>query len=129
MADAQRRKLIFINDSNRKDVSVIKPGNNSFKLITFNPETIQVQTEVQSATLLTLMQQYYHGWKIYVNGQERQPFVSDYLFMSVPLKQGDSNVEFRYENKPVKNAARISFATLLILSATWIGLSFKGKKS
>ena len=129
VADAQRRKLIFINDSNRKDVSVIKPGNNSFKLITFNPETIQVQTEVQSATLLTLMQQYYHGWKIYVNGQERQPFVSDYLFMSVPLKQGDSNVEFRYENKPVKNAARISFATLLILSATWIGLSFKGKKS
>lgn len=129
VADVQRRNLVFINDSNRKEIPEIKPGNNSFKLTAFNPETIQVQTEVHNTTLLTLMQQYYHGWKIYVDGQERKPFVSDYLFMSVPLKQGETKVEFHYENKPVKTAAKVSIATLLILVSTWIGFSIKGKKN
>ncbi|MBS1764061.1 MAG: hypothetical protein JSS90_03725 [Bacteroidetes bacterium] len=127
--DVSRKNVVYISDMNRNNFPLPSPGNNKFSLVAFNPEIIEMNTEISGNIMLTLMQQYYHGWKVYVNGEERKPIVGDYLFMCVPLHEGDKNVQFRYENKPVKNAARVSAITLLLMAGLWISLSVKRKNN
>ncbi len=60
-------------------------------------------------------------------GYLRNPSVSIAILTFRPFYiLGEVNRPGEY---PYRKGLSVSFATLLILSATWIGLSFKGKKS
>ena len=46
--------------------------------------------------LLFLSDNYYPGWKAYVNGKETSVFIADYTFMAIPVPKGESTVVFVY---------------------------------
>ncbi len=102
---ANKAGYLNIQPTSDKKISVKK----------FIPGKIIVDAEAKAPSALTLMQQYYHGWKIYDNGKEVKPIITDYLFMTIPLTQGSHQIEYCYENKPIYYTLLLSGVTLFAL--------------
>ncbi len=102
---ANKTSYLNIQPTSDKKISVKK----------FIPGKIIVDAEAKAPSALTLMQQYYHGWKIYDNGKEVKPIITDYLFMTIPLTQGSHQIEYCYENKPIHYTLWLSGVTLFAL--------------
>ena len=102
---ANKAGYLNIQPTSDKKISVKK----------FIPGKIIVDAEAKAPSALTLMQQYYHGWKIYDNGKEVKPIITDYLFMTIPLTQGSHQIEYCYENKPIHYTLWLSGVTLFAL--------------
>ncbi len=115
VAPASLHNVCYV-PANEKDLLNIQPASgNSISVKTFIPGKIIVEAKTETSSALTLMQQHYHGWKIYDNDKEVKPVVTDYLFMTIPLAQGTHKIEYRYENKPIHNALWLSGVTLIVL--------------
>ena len=67
-------------------------------------------------TLLTANLFYFPGWKLYVNGSEMQPQISNQGLMQFYLPKGQSKVELKFENTPVRAIGNgLSIIGLLLL--------------
>ncbi len=60
----------------------------------FEPGNVIVKTKTDGASFLTLMQCYFQGWKVYVDGNESPIIKTNYAFMSVALPSGQHQVSF-----------------------------------
>lgn len=69
-------------------------------------------------TLLTANLFYFPGWKVYVNGEEVKPNVSDQGLMQFYLPEGVFQVDLKFENTPV----RILGNSLSILGLLLLGI-------
>ena len=63
--------------------------------------------------MLVLTDNYYPGWKAYLNGEPMDLFAADYVFRAVLVPPGEHRVSFRYEPEPLKKGLWISFCFLL----------------
>jgi uncharacterized membrane protein YfhO len=59
------------------------------------------------------MQQYYPGWEVFVDGAQSKIIISNYLFMSLVLENGNHTVDFIYKNRNVQRAFYISATVFL----------------
>jgi hypothetical protein len=81
----------------------------------FDPNHILCDVNIAEAQALTLLQAYYPGWKVIVNGKPVEHFTSNQLFISCLLPEGESTVEFRYGNKTVKTAFYVSYVVFILI--------------
>ncbi|MBA3971130.1 MAG: hypothetical protein H0X46_03135, partial [Bacteroidetes bacterium] len=90
----------------------------------YKTDYVTASVKTSSAALFTLLQNQYTGWKAFVNGQEKEILLSNYLTMSVLVPQGENVVEFKYENKPVVIGGIISYSVfillLIVITIMWI---------
>ncbi len=80
----------------------------------FNPEKITIRTSSSHQQLFTLMQHDFPGWHIFLDGKKVDHVVSDYLFMTIFLPEGNHVIEYRFEMKNLIIAWIISVFTLLV---------------
>lgn len=74
----------------------------------FSPTQVELNVHAEGEQLLTFIQNYYPGWKVYVNGIEKEVIRLNYTFMSVWLEQGESSIKFEYKPQKVIIAFYIS---------------------
>lgn len=80
-----------------KDVQLAeKSGTGSASLVEYTPNKVQVKVKTTIPALLFLSDNFYPGWKAYVNGKETPIYRADYTFRAVQVPQGNSSVEFRF---------------------------------
>ncbi|MCX6296096.1 MAG: hypothetical protein NTX97_08515 [Bacteroidetes bacterium] len=121
-------KTIVFNDEDYRIISSqIKPSANdsiAAKIIEYRPDRIVISAKSSTPELLTLLQNQYTGWKVFVDGQESKILLSNFMTMSVVFPKGEHTITFEYYNKPVIIGAIISYSffilILIILSVIWI---------
>jgi uncharacterized membrane protein YfhO len=90
----------------------------------FDPNKIVLTASSSTPQLLTLLQNQYTGWKVFIDGEEKEILLSNYMTMSVVFPVGDHRVEFVYKNIPVVIGGIISYSCfavlMIVLSIIWI---------
>lgn len=118
--DFDFEKEIIIEDklNNRpiEDNTEEFPSTNSKATITkYSDEQINIEVQTNISGYLVLLDQYYPGWKAYVDGIETEIYPTDYIFRSIYLNKGNHEVEFIYKPESYKIGKWISGFTFLIL--------------
>lgn len=87
-------------------------GDTAF-ISSFSPERIEITTESRYPQLLCLLQNYYPGWTVFVNGKQSEIIKVDFGLMSAMIPAGKSTVLFVYDFKPVRIGFYISLLSLI----------------
>lgn len=88
-------------DLGKADVKIEKP--NYWKLDVTTPEV----------NLLTISQAFYPGWEAFIDGQRVPLYLANLALTSVPVPQGEHQLELKYSPQSFYNGAKISLITLI----------------
>ncbi len=81
----------------------------------YKENSIDLTSRTNSDRLLVLSDNYYPGWKAYVDGKETKIYRANYTFRSIVLPKGNHIVKFNYQPESLKTGAIISFISLFAL--------------
>lgn len=93
----------------------------NLEITDFSPSKIEIQTNTNSPQLLTYQQNFYTGWKVYVDGKQENLIKSNFAHMSVFLPPGEHTVLFEYKN----NAIIYTFLFTVLIFSILIYIAFK----
>lgn len=88
-------------------------GNISIKKLSAN--SVSCSTTTTATGLLVLLQNYYPGWKVLIDGKEGHLFTANTSFIATMIPAGRHEVEFRYHPTMIIYAWYVSILTLLTL--------------
>ena len=94
-------KTVFLKGSDYKKLNGTIFGsdqNDKLEIAGFSPVKIEMETKTKFPQLLTYQQNYYKGWKVYIDGVEKNLLRSNFTHMSVIVPEGEHIVLFRYSN-------------------------------
>lgn len=66
------------------------------KIIDYSPNKVVIEAKNDSPGLLVLSDNYYPGWRAYVNDKETKIYRADYTLRAILLPEGQNKVEFAY---------------------------------
>ena len=75
---------------------------------TWGADRVRLFAESESPALLVLLDRWYPGWKVTVNGAEATILRANGAFRAVEIPAGESDVEFRYAPSSVRIGGAIS---------------------
>lgn len=102
--------------SSYKIINLSKPSIDSFvNIVTYKPEEIIIHAKTSSPQILFLSDNYYPGWKAYVDNRETKIYRTNYTFRSIYLTKGDHKVTFIYKPFSFQIGLIISFLSVLLL--------------
>lgn len=84
-----------------------------------NPNRLDVVVETDNGAWLVLSDQWYPGWKAYVDEVESTLYRANYLFRGVWVPPGDHVVSFQYQPLTFAVGAILSLVTTLSLASLW----------
>lgn len=76
----------------------LEEGVGNAKIISYTPNNIKIEANTNVPALLFLSDNFYPGWKAFVNGKETKIYRADYAFRAVVVPSGKLIIEFTYEN-------------------------------
>lgn len=104
-----------LNNSS-KFINLPKPSPGSSAYITsYEPQEIVIQTKSSSEQMLFLSDNYYPGWKAYIDDKETKIYRANYTFRSIYLPKGNHRVAFIYQPMPFKIGLAISVLSVILL--------------
>ncbi|HPE75301.1 MAG TPA: hypothetical protein PLC80_04400 [Draconibacterium sp.] len=95
--------------------------NDSTEISKFSPTRIEIKTNTEFPQLLICQQNYYTGWKVFIDGNEKDLLKSNFTHMSVLVPPGKHIVSFEYHNRAI--IYTFCFTTIIFL--VLIGFSIK----
>ena len=105
-----------IGNLNRYSHSSPIVDNSSSEIKEYRYNKVMIDVNMENPGFLVLTDIYYPGWKVYVDDEEKEILVADYLFRAVFLEEGMHSVEFIYDPYSFKIGLWIScFASFIIL--------------
>lgn len=109
-----RRKLLLDHDIGYQPAI----GTGSAKITSYTANRVTGEVSTDKTALLFLADNYYPGWKAYIDGQETAIYVANYTFRAILIPEGKHKVEFVYEPDSFRLGGVISFVSLQALLAT-----------
>jgi hypothetical protein len=88
----------------------------------YTPDRVRVTTSTPRDGLLVLSDNFYPGWRAFVDGREQPVVRGDMLFRTLALPAGQHAVEFRFEPRSIELGLVVSLASLVLA----IGLVMAG---
>ncbi len=86
-------------------------------IVKYEPNVVEISAESATGGRLVLADNYYPGWKAYVDGKETKIKRVYYLFRGVDILKGRHDVKFVYDPLSVKAGLVISLISILSLIA------------
>lgn len=111
---------IFLSSSDYKKIeadNLRSNQNDQLVVRNFSPQKIEIKTTTNHPQLLAYQQNYYHGWKVYVDGKEQDLLQSNFAHMAVGVPSGEHTILFEYRNSLIKYAFGFSYLVFFILIA------------
>ncbi|MBI2028386.1 MAG: YfhO family protein [Candidatus Levybacteria bacterium] len=97
-------------------INLPKSSANSFAtIVSYEPQKIVINANTNTPQMLFLSDNYYPGWKAYVDGKETKIYRADYAFRSIYLPKGDHSVKFKYQPASFKVGFMISLSSVVII--------------
>jgi hypothetical protein len=124
------KTALFVN---RQDFSEGFPGlkrspDDSVRITAFYPGHVEATVNAAYPLAVTLLQGWYPGWKVAIDGKDAPVFVSNRMFISTICQAGSHEVSFTYSNIPVIIGFAISYLVVLIVVSWLILIFFRQKK-
>lgn len=85
--------------------------------IIYGANRVRVETNQNAEGMLVLLDTYFPGWQVKVDGKSQHIFRANYFYRGVQLDAGRHVVEFSYIPEGFYTGLRISFLTLMVLVA------------
>jgi len=97
--------------------------NGTVKDLTYRPNHVTVKTVQQGSGFLVLMDSYFPGWTVKVDGEEQPVLRANHFYRAVQLDSGPHTLEFDYYPEGFKVGLVISSAVsvLLVILPLWRG--------
>lgn len=114
---------IFLSTSDFKKLegrSLQSDGNDKLQIRNFSPSEIEIQTTTSSAQLLAYQQNYYAGWRVFIDGKEQNLLTGNFAHMAVFLPSGEHTVVFKYSNPIIKYSFYFTILIFVVLVAWWL---------
>jgi hypothetical protein len=103
----------IILEENFAELDQIIDGKGDVKYVYHGSQRDELEVDTSVAGLLFVADMWYPGWKVFVNGEEKDILRANYTFRAVPLEEGKHKVEFIYDPKSFRIGKWLS-----LLSAT-----------
>src|SRR5690606_9078897 len=90
-------KTVFLESADFKSLNeynLRSVQNDSLEIFKFSPTKIEIKTSTEFPQLLIYQQNYYAGWKVYVDGNEQKLIKSNFTHMAVLVPTGEHFVRF-----------------------------------
>ena len=84
-------------------------------IIAYTPQEVTVAATSNAPCFLTLTDNHYPGWKVYVDGVEKTLFHSNYIFRGVVMGSGEHVVRFSFQPLSFRIGAVVSLVMLLFI--------------
>jgi len=81
----------------------------------YEPNSVTIDADMENAGFLILADTYYPGWKVFVDGEEKELYAADFIARSVFVPEGEHVVRFVYAPLSFKVGAGLSVLTLAFL--------------
>ncbi len=94
-----------------------------------NSNKIEIQTNIEKPGVLILAESAYPGWKVFVDGKEKQCLWLNLLFQGVEIDKGKHRVEFIYSPDKFGIYIFISCISVLLFLSAWLYCSFTGRRN
>jgi hypothetical protein len=91
-------------------------GEDQVSIISYEPEQVSIEADVETPGYLVLTDSYYPGWRALVDGQRAEILRADYCFRAVHLPRGEHVVEFIYDPTLVKVGLAVSLVSILLVA-------------
>lgn len=88
-----RKEIVLEKDPG---ISKIEGYVGDAKIVSYNPNNIEIYVNANNKALLFLSENYYKGWKASVDGRDVSILRADYAFRSIPVEKGQHIVRFSY---------------------------------
>lgn len=99
-----------------KFINMDKPSSDSSVFITaYEPQKIQIRTKTDKSQILFLSDNYYPGWKAYIDNKETKIYRANYTFRGIYLPEGKHTVIFKYDPISFKIGLIISLLSIILL--------------
>jgi len=85
--------------------------------ITYSPNKVELLTEQNGEGFLVLLDTYFPGWKVEVDGKPERIYRANYFYRGVKLNEGQHVVKFSYIPEGFETGLRISFLALFLIIA------------
>lgn len=120
-------KKLFSHDFNPKTTVILeqKPilpiinsvenKKNTAKINNYQENKISISVNNESNNLLVLSDNFYPGWKAFIDGKETKIYRANYTFRAIEVPKGNHNVEFIYQPESLKLGIIISIISSLLL--------------
>jgi hypothetical protein len=121
-----QKGVVFVDADVIESLEISKRDSliTSIKVKSFFPGKIAVSTTSNQQALLTLLQNYYPGWRVKLDGKPGTILKSNISMMSLAVPAGEHEVMFEYDPEIVRWLLWISIASQIILI---VSLVIKGK--
>jgi hypothetical protein len=108
------KRIVLSEDPNITPSSSL---SSSLKIIDYQPNKIEINSQTDKSALLFISDNYYPGWRVFVDNEEKKILKADYAFRAVVLPKGNHKVIIYYDPDSFKIGLIISsiFAVLLII--------------
>jgi len=87
----------------------------SVKEIIYEPNRVTLRSSQNAEGVLVLVDSYFPGWKVQVDGRDEKIFRANHFFRGVKLGPGNHEVEFSFEPVGFRAGMAISLATLSLM--------------
>lgn len=88
---------LFAVDMKEYDKNISKLKENEFKIERYTNELIEGKINNSSSGILQFSIPYTKGWKIYVDGKEKETFVVNSGFIGIDLEEGNHEIVLKYK--------------------------------
>lgn len=88
------REYVILEEGQSRPVS---QSHSEVTILWSGVDEIELAVEMEDEGFVVLSNQYYPGWRAYVDGKEERIYRADYILMAVPLSKGNHEVKFVYE--------------------------------
>ena len=86
--------------------------------IQYVPNGVTIKTRQNGDGFLVLLDSYFPGWTVQVDGTSKRVYRANFFFRAVQLGPGSHTLEFTFEPVGFKTGLWISFFTLVVLTLT-----------
>jgi len=86
---------------------------------------IQIEARTEKPGVLVISESSYPGWKVTVDGHDREPLWLDLLFQGVALEPGSHHIVFRFKPERFRLFLSISLISLTLLFSLWLFFAIK----
>lgn len=127
--DPQRTVVLeeFVNSSIRGEDFTLH-STSKVKIVRYLPNEVVVGVKTSDNGFLVLLDTYYPGWEVYVDGIKDKIYRANYLFRAVYLSKGNHTVEFSYNPFTFKIGLFISLATLFLSLVSLVMINHNNRK-
>ncbi len=91
------------------------PDDDRVVITRYAPAAVEIQADAQAAGFLVLLDNYYPGWEVTVDGQRQTVVRADYYARAVYLDKGQHTVEFVYRPLSFRIGVGLSGTALMVL--------------